>query len=73
MASSAFSLDPKLFDPASISEATHKFNGKLQEIMNSAPKWYEVGAPKYRQMRAAGETPLPAAGKSDVHRHPPDP
>ena len=29
--------------------------------MSKGPKWYEVGAPKYRKMRAAGETPLPAA------------
>ncbi len=59
--SSALSLDPSLFDPASISKETHDFNAKLQDIMSKGPKWYEVGAPKYRQMRAAGETPLPAA------------
>ena len=57
----ALSLDPKLFDPASISKETHAFNAKLQDIMSKGPKWYEVGAPKYRKMRAAGETPLPAA------------
>jgi acetyl esterase/lipase len=54
-------IDPAVFDPASISQDTHDFNAKLQDIMNKGPKWYEVGAPKYRQMRAAGETPLPAA------------
>ena len=58
---SALSLDPSLFDPSSIPEATHKFNAKLQDIVSKGPKWYEVGAPKYREMRAAGETPLPAA------------
>ncbi|KAK5954357.1 hypothetical protein OHC33_004079 [Knufia fluminis] len=54
-------IDPKVFDPASISEDTHAFNNRLMDIMRGAPKWYEVGAAKYREMRAKGETPLPAA------------
>lgn len=55
------SIDQSVFDPNSISQDTHDFNTKLQDIMSKGPKWYEVGAPKYRKMRAAGETPLPAA------------
>lgn len=54
-------IDPKVFDPASISTDTHAFNKKLMDTMHGAPKWYEVGAARYREMRARGETPLPAA------------
>ena len=53
-------IDPSVFDPAAISEDTHAFNEKLMNIMKGAPKWYEVGAAKYREMRARGETPLPS-------------
>lgn len=58
---SHLALDQKMFDPASISPATHAFNQKLMDIMATGPKWYEVGAPKYRELRAEGKTPLPAA------------
>ena len=54
-------IDPSVFDPASILPETHAFNKKLMDIMKGAPKWYEVGASKYREMRARGETPLPPA------------
>jgi acetyl esterase/lipase len=53
--------DPAVFHPSAISEKTNAFNEKLMDIMRGAPRWYEVGAEKYRQMRAAGETPLPKA------------
>lgn len=52
-------VDPKVFDPAALSPEVHEFHQKLMDIMKGAPKWYEVGAQKYRQMRANGETPLP--------------
>lgn len=54
------SIDPAVFDPSSISQETHDFNQKLMDIMQGAPKWWEVGAAKYREMRFRGETPLPA-------------
>lgn len=52
-------VDPKVFDPAALSPEIHEFHQKLMDIMRGAPKWYEVGAQKYREMRANGETPLP--------------
>ena len=52
-------LSPSKFFPSSISRKTHEFNANLMKIMSSGPKWYEVGAEKYRQMRWNGETPLP--------------
>ncbi|KAJ9650992.1 hypothetical protein H2198_009707 [Neophaeococcomyces mojaviensis] len=54
-------IDASLFDPAVIKPEVHAFNQKLMDIMKGAPKWYQVGAAKYREMRARGETPLPAA------------
>ncbi|KAK5246352.1 hypothetical protein LTR40_012035, partial [Exophiala xenobiotica] len=55
------SVNSTKFGAAAISEDTHAFNKKLMEMMSTGPKWYDVGAQKYREMRAAGETPLPKA------------
>ncbi|KIW48620.1 uncharacterized protein PV06_01190 [Exophiala oligosperma] len=55
------SIETGKFGAAAISDKTNAFNEMLMEIMAGGPKWYEVGAEKYRQMRAAGETPLPKA------------
>ncbi|KAK5722553.1 hypothetical protein LTR15_005784 [Elasticomyces elasticus] len=56
---SDLTLDPSKFDPKSISEQTHAFNDKLIKIMEGGPRWWDVGAEKYRKMRWNGETPLP--------------
>lgn len=56
---SDLSLAAAKFQPEAISQQTHDFNAKLIEIAKTGPKWYEVGAAKYRQMRWNGETPLP--------------
>ena len=58
---SAIQIDPSLFSASAIPPETTTFNQRLIEIMRGAPKWYEVGAAKYREMRARGETPLPPA------------
>ncbi|KAI1626761.1 Alpha/Beta hydrolase protein [Exophiala viscosa] len=60
-ANTDLTVDARKFDPAAISEDSHAFNAKLIDLMAQGPKWYEVGAEKYRQMRAAGETPFPKA------------
>ncbi|KAF2142813.1 uncharacterized protein K452DRAFT_269286 [Aplosporella prunicola CBS 121167] len=57
--SSDLSLDASKFDYAKISKTTAQFNEALIQKLESGPKWYEVGAEKYRQMRWNGETPLP--------------
>ena len=56
---SDLSLSASKFDSKAISSGTKEFNDGLIKIMNGVPRWYEVGAAKYRQMRANGETPLP--------------
>ncbi|MCJ1361416.1 hypothetical protein MMC16_000516 [Acarospora aff. strigata] len=52
-------INASLFDPKSISDSAHALNDNLMGVMKNAPKWYEVGAEKYRQMRKNGETPFP--------------
>lgn len=51
--------DPGAFSSDAIGPDIQEFHQKLMDIMKGAPKWYEVGAQKYREMRANGETPLP--------------
>jgi acetyl esterase/lipase len=47
------------FDPVNNSDQAIKVNEQLIKILDGGPKWYEVGASKYREMRWAGNTPLP--------------
>ena len=56
---SDLTLNHSKFSAKSISKETQAFNDQLIEIMKGGPKWYEVGAAKYRLMRENGETPLP--------------
>ncbi|QIW98727.1 hypothetical protein AMS68_004245 [Peltaster fructicola] len=56
---SDLSFDVDKLDPARVTEKTHKLNDTLVKLMQGEPKWYEVGAEKYRQMRVNGETPMP--------------
>ncbi|KAL2426635.1 hypothetical protein ABEF95_011058 [Exophiala dermatitidis] len=58
---SVLTIDGSKFGPAVISEESNAFNKQLMNIMAGGPKWYEVGAQRYREMRAAGETRLPKA------------
>ncbi|KAF2811358.1 uncharacterized protein BDZ99DRAFT_487179 [Mytilinidion resinicola] len=52
-------IDVSKFDPTNSNPKTEVFNKKLIHIAKDGPRWYEVGAAKYRQMRWNGETPLP--------------
>ncbi|KAH9828293.1 alpha/beta hydrolase fold [Teratosphaeria destructans] len=56
---SDLALDAAKFDPDAVTAKTQAFNEKLVEIMAAGPKWWDVGAERYRQMRWDGETPLP--------------
>lgn len=56
---SDLTLDANKFDPKAITDQTRKFNDGLIKIMEGGPRWWDVGAAKYRQMRWNGETPLP--------------
>lgn len=56
---SDLTLKAATFDPAGYSEQSAKFNEYLMQIGKAAPKWWEVGAPAYREMRRKGGTALP--------------
>ncbi|KAK3077120.1 hypothetical protein LTS18_011166, partial [Coniosporium uncinatum] len=56
---SDITLNAAAFDPANTSPATHKLNESLIAQGKAGPKWWEVGAAKYREMRWNNETPLP--------------
>lgn len=53
------SFDVSKLDPAQITQKTHQLNDGLIKLMHGEPRWYDIGAEKYRQMRMNGETPLP--------------
>jgi len=39
---SDITIDASKFDPKSITDLTHTLNGRLMDMMDGAPKWYEV-------------------------------
>ncbi|KAL9051365.1 MAG: hypothetical protein Q9162_006067 [Coniocarpon cinnabarinum] len=52
-------LDSAKFHLKNVSQDTKDFNEGLLKIGSQIPKWWEVGAQRYREMRQNGETPLP--------------
>jgi acetyl esterase/lipase len=57
-------FDPALFRPDAIPESVRSFNVACKAVSATIPRWWEVGAPKMRQMRATGEGPFPLTPKS---------
>ncbi|KAI9719113.1 MAG: hypothetical protein M1812_003743 [Candelaria pacifica] len=57
---SDISINVPKFLPSSISEQTQKVNDQLIQMGQNDPKWWKVGAAKYREMYWAGELPFPA-------------
>ncbi|EPE30038.1 alpha/beta-Hydrolase [Glarea lozoyensis ATCC 20868] len=53
-------IEAAKFDPANNSEQANKLNQYLLSVGDKGPAWYEVGAPKYREMRWKGESAFPA-------------
>ena len=56
---SDINIDASKFHPDSIPQQIKEVNNVIREQTLANPKWWEVGAPKYREMRLNGETPLP--------------
>ncbi|KAI9818436.1 MAG: hypothetical protein M1827_000495 [Pycnora praestabilis] len=56
---SDLNIDAAKFQPGAVSEQVTKLNEQLLETGKKGPNWWEVGAPKYREMRWNGETPFP--------------
>ena len=44
--------------PDAISEGTKKLSETLLNTMQNVPRWYNIGAEKYREMACNGETPF---------------
>jgi acetyl esterase len=61
-------FDPAQFQPEAVSEETRAFNEKLRASTGSAPNWWEIGAPAYREARARGGGRLPPVWKSERAR-----
>ena len=59
MEQSDLRLDASKFRAESVPQVTKDYNDEIRKATLSNPKWWEVGAQKYRQMRLNGETPLP--------------
>ncbi|KAL8650823.1 MAG: hypothetical protein Q9226_004981 [Calogaya cf. arnoldii] len=58
---SDLSINASKFLPEAASNEIKNLNEFLMDSATNAPKWFEVGDPKYREMRAKGETALPEA------------
>ena len=58
-------LDPKLFTDAAIPEETKTLNAGIIALTKDMPNWWDVGAQKVRDARAAGTSVFPAPVKSD--------
>ncbi|KAL9005185.1 MAG: hypothetical protein Q9188_002021 [Gyalolechia gomerana] len=56
---SDITLDASKFSSDAGSEETKKFNEFIMDKMNSGPKWFQVGAAKYRDMSVKGQTVFP--------------
>ncbi|KAH8590014.1 esterase/lipase/thioesterase [Bisporella sp. PMI_857] len=57
---SDITVDAAKFHPNAVSEQTTKVNDHLIKLVEGTPKWFELGAAKYREMRKRGETAFPA-------------
>ncbi|KAF2235729.1 alpha/beta-hydrolase [Viridothelium virens] len=53
-------IDAAKFHPSNIDAGTEKILQIMQSMTEGAPKWYDVGAAKYREMISSGKTQFPA-------------
>nr|ULT85520.1 alpha/beta hydrolase [Wicklowia aquatica] len=56
---SDITINAAQFSASSIDASTEKLNQTLEKDTKTAPRWYEVGAAKYRQMIYEGKTQFP--------------
>ncbi|KAL9084739.1 MAG: hypothetical protein Q9165_007914 [Trypethelium subeluteriae] len=53
-------IDATKFHPSNVDAGTEKILQIMQSTTEGAPKWYDVGAAKYREMISSGKTQFPA-------------
>lgn len=56
---SDLTLNVSKFRPESITEPTKQAAALLERVTANGPRWWEVGAQKYREMWEHGQTSLP--------------
>ncbi|KAI4258631.1 MAG: hypothetical protein L6R42_004991 [Xanthoria sp. 1 TBL-2021] len=66
---SDFTIDASKFRPEAVGNEVRKLNEYLMDTMKKGSKRFEVGAAKYREMRARGETVFPQAVVLDRGRN----
>ncbi|EFR01374.1 alpha/beta hydrolase fold-3 domain-containing protein [Nannizzia gypsea CBS 118893] len=57
---SDLTIDAAKFNTSNVTDEVKKVNEFIETATKNGPKWYEVGAEKYRQMGETGEALLPA-------------
>jgi len=62
------SLDQSLFRADAISDETKAINSAVMQATAHLPGWWEIGAPKMREMRIRGEGPFPPIERSKLAR-----
>lgn len=60
--------DDRLFGSEAISDQTRAVNAAIVAAASQLPDWWEIGAPAFRALRAAGGAPFPALARSDRAR-----
>lgn len=61
-------LDPKLFSDDAVPADTKQINAAIVTAMTGVPEWWDVGAQRARDARAAGKGAFPAPVYSDCAR-----
>lgn len=56
--------DDTLFGPDAISDETRAVNAAIVAAASQLPDWWEIGAPAFRALRAAGGAPFPPLARS---------
>nr|KMM67005.1 hypothetical protein CPAG_03341 [Coccidioides posadasii RMSCC 3488] len=59
------SLNVSKFQPSAIPPASHAVNQHIMSMADGKPRWWEVGAQTFREMRARGETAMPPSALLD--------
>lgn len=53
-------VDATKFHPSNVDAGTEKILQIMKSTTENAPKWYDIGAAKYREMISSGKTQFPA-------------
>jgi hypothetical protein len=60
---SDITVNASKFDPNNVTEETKQLCDFLEKATDSVPRWYDAGAPRFREMMENGEIPGLKPGK----------